>query len=222
MKKIVIIIVLIALVGIGAWLLLGGEEAVSPGEEEEEAETETELSLTEILGKAKGITSFKYDMVATSPEGEVMTTKIWWEGKKMRMEGTFEGKRMVYLVDVDEQLAYMYFPAENTAMKIGLGKAQETAGESPTEQSESIVKYNPVTLGTETLDGKSCLVIEYTTETDDVKMWVWTKYGLPIKTESTTDEGTSVIELKNIDFGDISDSMFELPAGVQIMQIPSF
>jgi len=220
MKKIVIIIVLIALVGIVAWLLLGGEKEVSPGEEEEEAETE--LSLTEILGKAKGITSLKYDMVATAPGEAAVTIKMWWKGKKIRMEGTFEGKSMVYLVDVDEQLAYMYFPAENTAMKIGLGKAQETAGESPTEQSESIVKYNPVTLGTETLDGKSCLVIEYTTETDDVKMWVWTQYGLPIKTESTTAEGTSIVELKNIESGDISDSMFELPAGVQLIEIPSF
>ncbi len=219
MKKIVIIIVLIALVGIGAWLLLGGEKAVPSGEEEE-AETETELSLTEILGKAKGMTSLKYDMVATAPGEAAVTIKMWRKGNKMRMEGTFEGKSMVYLVNVDEQLAYMYFPAENTAMKIGLGEAQEAAGESPTEQSESIVKYNPVTLGTETLDGKSCLVIEYTTETDDVKMWVWTEYGLPIKTESTTAEGTSVVELKNIESGDISDSIFELPAGVQLIEIP--
>jgi len=167
MKKIVIIIILIALIGVVAWLLLGGEKAISPGEEEEE----TELSLTEILGKAKDITSFKYDIMATAPGEAAVTMKMWWKGKKIRMEGTFEGNSMVYLVDVDEQLAYMYFPAENTAMKIGLSEAQETAGESPTEQSESIVKYNPVTLGTETLDGKSCLVIEYTTETDDVKMW---------------------------------------------------
>ena len=166
------------------------------------------------------MTSLKYDMVATAPGEAAVTIKMWRKGNKMRMEGTFEGKSMVYLVNVDEQLAYMYFPAENTAMKIGLGEAQEAAGESPTEQSESIVKYNPVTLGTETLDGKSCLVIEYTTETDDVKMWVWTEYGLPIKTESTTAEGTSVVELKNIESGDISDSIFELPAGVQLIEIP--
>ena len=217
MKKIVIIIILIALIGIGAWLLLSGEKVVSPGEEEG-----AELSLTEILGGVKGITSLKYDMVATSPEGKVMTTKMWRKGNKTRTEGTFEEKSMVYLVDVDKQLAYMYFPSENTAMKISLSKVQETAGESPTEQSESIVEHNPVTLGTETLDGKSCLVIEYTTETGKVKMWIWKKYGLPIRTESTMAEGTSVVELKNIDFGSISDSMFELPTGVQIMQIPSF
>jgi len=223
MKKIAIIVIVIALIGIGVWVLLSvekgveegvvspGEEAITPG---------TELSLTEIFGKAKGISSFKYDMVATAPGETAVTTKMWREGGKMRMEGAFEGKSMVYLVDADKQLAYMYFPAENTAMEIDLSNAQETAGESPSEQSESVIKYNPVTLGTETLDGKSCSVIEYSAETEKVKMWVWIEYGLPIRTETTTEKGTSVVELRNIDFGSISDSMFELPAGVQIMEVP--
>ena len=219
-KNIVIIIVLILLIGVGVWFWMGGKKAISPGEEAVTPEEEAGLSLAEILGRAKDVASFKYDMVATTPGEAAVTTKIWWKGKKMRTEGTLEGKSMVYLLDMSEQLAYMYFPAENTAMKIDFGKAQETVGESPTEQSESVMKYNPVTVGTEVLDGKTCSVIEYTTETGEVKMWIWTKYGLPIRTELTTAKGTSVIELKNIEFGDISDSMFELPAGVQIMEMP--
>ena len=217
MKKIAIIVVLLALVGIGAWVLLGGEkppleDSVTPGEETE--------SLTDILAKATGITSFKYDMVATASGEAEVTMKMWRKGNKMRMEGTFEEQSMVYLADVGKQLAYAYFPSENMAMKIDMSKAWEAAGESPTEQSESVEQYNPITLGAEVLDGKTCLVIKYTAETDNVKMWLWTKYGLPIRTETTTAEGTSVVELKNIDFGSISDSMFELPAGVQIMELP--
>jgi len=195
-----------------------GEEAVTP----EEGAGEAGLSLTEILGKATGLSSLKYDAVVTAPGEVAVTTKMWWKGKKMRMEGTFEGKSIVYLVDMDEQLAYMYFPAENTAMKISLGKAQETTGESPAEQSESVTQYNPVTLGTEVLDGKNCLVIEYTAETVKTKSWVWIDYGLIIRIESTTDKGTSVAELKNIDFSAIADSVFELPAGVQMLEIPTF
>ncbi len=197
------------------------EEGVVPLGEEEEEEEEVE-SLTAILGKAVGISSLKYDMVVTPPGEAAVTTTMWRKGEKMRMEGTFEGKSMVYSVDVGEQLAYIYFPAENTAMKISLGQAQETAGESPTEQSESIMKYNPVTVGTEILDGKTCLVIEYTTETEETKSWVWIEHGLLIRIESATDKGTLVAELKNIDFSDIADSMFELPAGVQMLEIPIF
>ncbi len=227
-KKIITVTVLLLLVGLISSGLLGcekeaengvvpsGEEAVTPKEEEK-----TE-SLTDILGKAKGVASFKYDMVVTSAEGETLTQKMWLKGKKMRMEGTIEGRSMVYLVDADEQLAYIYFPAENTAMKIGLAEAKETAGESPTEQSGSIIQYNPVVVGSEIWDGKSCLVVTYTDKGDKVKTWLWKKYGFPIKIERTTAKGTTVLELKNIELGGISDSMFELPAGVQIMQIPSF
>lgn len=193
-----------------------GEEAVTP-EEEEKAE-----SLTDILGKVKDIVSYKYDAVITAPGEAAVTAKFWLKGYKMRWEGTYEGKNVVYLLDTGKQTAYLYIPAQNIAMKMNFAKAKGTVGESPTEQSESVEKYNPVTVGTEVLDGKTCLVIEYTDATGKTKMWIWTRYGIPIRTEGTTAEGTTVVEIKNIDFGDISDSMFELPAGVQIMEIPIF
>ncbi len=222
-KKIITVTVLLLLVGLISSGSLGckkeAEEGVIPSGEKEEEKTE---SLTDILGKAKDVTSFKYDMVITSAQGETLTQKMWMKGKKMRMEATIEAQVMIYLVDTDKQVSYMYIPAQNMAMKMDLAKAQETVGESPTEQSGSIQNYNPVTLGTEVLDSKSCLVVEYTTGTESVKMWLWKKYGFPIRTETTTDKGTIVLELKNIELGGIPDSMFELPAGVQIMQIPSF
>jgi len=217
-KNLIFVIILLT----GIIFLSGCGAKKESGESGKVLKDKEEQSLTEILEKAKGITSFKYDMVATVPGQAAVTTKMWWRGQKTRMEGTFDGRDMVYLVDAGKQIAYMYMPAENMAMKISLGKAKETAGESPIEQSGSVEKYNPVTLGSEVLDGKSCLVVEYTAEGTEVKMWIWEKYGLPIKTESTTAQGTSIVELKNIDFGNISDRMFELPAGVQMMQIPSF
>lgn len=222
MKKVAIIIVLIALIGIGAWVWLGSKKAVPSGEESITPEEGTELSLAEILGNAAGITSLKYDMVATAPGETAVIMKIWRKENKMRMEGTFEGQSMIYLIDTGKQLSYTYFPLENMAMQIDMSKAQKTAGESPIEQSESVMDYNPVTVGTEALNGKTCLVTEYSTQTGNVKMWVWTKYGLPIKTETTTTKGINAVELKNIDFGSIPDSMFELPAGVQLMEIPNF
>ena len=164
--------------------------------------------------------SYKYEAVITAPGEEVITAKFWLKGYKIRWEGTYEGQSVVFLMDQSTQVAYTYIPAQGIAMKMDFSKAQRTVGESPTEQSESVMEYNPVTIGTEVLNGKTCLVIEYTTETEKVKMWIWTRYGFPIRTETTTDKGTTLAEIKNIDFGDIADSMFELPAGVQIMEIP--
>jgi len=196
-----------------------GEGGAVPSGEQAGEKTE---SLTDILGKAKSVASYKYEAVITTPGQPVATQKMWFKQNKIRMEMNAEGQDMVYLMDSDKQTAYMYIPAQSMAIEIGFGKAQETVGESPTEQSESIMNYDPVTVGSEVLDGKNCLVIEYTAETGKTKMWLWTKYGIPIKTEITTAKGTTVVETKNIDFGSISDSMFELPTGVQIMQIPFF
>jgi len=219
MKKALIAIIVLILIGIGAWFLFGNEKENG---KEGAVSTGGELSLTDILSKAKDITSFKYDMIVTIPGETAVTTKMWRKGNKTRTEMTVEGQKMVYLMDIDKQLAYTYFPSENTAMKMDLSKTQEVTGESPTEQSGSVMDYTPETVGTEVLDGKTCLVVRYTTATEEVKMWLWTSYGIPIRTETTTAKGTSVLELKNIEFGNISDSMFELPANVQIMTIPSF
>ena len=218
-KNIGIIIILILLFGIGVWFWLSGKKGDGDGGFLSGEKTE---SLSDVLTKAAGITSLKYDMVATAPGQAAITMKMWLKGQKTRMEGTFDGQEVVYLLNKDKQISYMYIPLQNMAMEMDLSKAQESVGEPPSEQSESVAKYNPVILDTEVLDGKICLVIEYTTETEKVKMWIWKEHGLPIKTETTTTKGTSVVELKNIDFGNISDSVFELPAGVQIVEIPIF
>ena len=213
-----LIIILVLLIGVSFFSgcigeKQGGEQATTP---------KTGESLTEVLAKAKDVVSYKYDAVITTPNQPAITAKFWLKENKMRWEGTYEAQNVVYLIDQDELTSYLYTPAQNIAIKMNFNKAQETVGESPTEQSESVTKYNPVTVGTEVLDGKTCLVIEYSAGTEQVKMWLWTKYGLPIRTETTTVQGTTVVELKNIEFGDIPDSLFELPAGVQPMQIPSF
>ena len=209
----ILILVALVLVGAGCGKKETGEEGAVPSGEE---------SLTEILDKAKDIVAYKYDAVITAPGEPAITAKFWLKGNKLRWEGTYEGQSVVFLMDQSTQVAHTYIPAQKIAMKMDFSKAQETVGDSPTEQSGSIESYNPVTLGTEVLDGKTCLVIEYTNEIGKTKMWIWTRYGISIKTEAITAKGTSVVELKNIDFGNISDSMFELPAGVQIMTIPGF
>jgi outer membrane lipoprotein-sorting protein len=92
--------------------------------------------------------------------------------------------------------------------------------EGAADNPNDILDFNPDVLGTETIDGKSCTVIEWTIPgTGTMKEWIWTETGFPIKIESTTDQGTSTIEFTNIDFSDIPDSMFELPEGAVVTTI---
>ncbi|MFH1483877.1 MAG: DUF4412 domain-containing protein [Chloroflexota bacterium] len=169
--------------------------------------------MSQIFAQAAGIVSVKYDMTITAPGTPTTTAKVWLEKNKMRTEFTAEGQTVVQLVDMDVRTMYMYIPAENMAMKMDFSQAPE----APTQNIE---EYKPVVIGTETLDGKVCLVVEYTDEGTKTKSWMWKEKGFPIRVEMATPEGTTVMEFKNIEFADIPDSMFELPAGVQIVQMP--
>lgn len=204
-----------------------GETPTEEGEASQASTTETSTatsgdegtSLSDIFGKAKGITSVKYDMVMTAPGEPSVTSTVWVKGNNMRMEMTAEGKTMIIIVDLDEQVSYMYNPEENIAMKMEVG----TDTQSAIEDVLSIQSRNPTVVGTEIIDGKLCTVVEYTdlTGEGEVKSCIWQKHGFPIRTEVTTTEGTSRTEWKNIDFGNIPDDKFELPADVEIMDLQS-
>ena len=51
-------------------------------------------------------------------------------------------------------------------------------------------------------------------------MWVWKDKMFPIRFETETSEGKTLIELSNIQLGAaIPDEAFQLPAGVQVMDM---
>ncbi len=172
-------------------------------------------SLIDLLGKAKGI-SVKYDMVTTDNGEIVSTSTAWLKGNNMRVDTTAEGQAIVVIVNVDDRVSYMYQPDENMALKTVLDEVPE----SVTGDVEALMNLNPAIIGTETIDGMRCTVIEYVLmeKPEEVKMkqWLWLKYGLPVQVEMTSPSGTSRTEMRNFDFGSISGTTFELPAGVEI------
>jgi len=171
-------------------------------------------TLGEILGRAQGIASVKYDMVITSPGMPAVTQTVKVKGNKMRTEMTMEGQTQIILIDFDARTMYMYMPEESMAMKVTFNPPAKSA----VEEAQSVADYNPTVVGTETIDGKVCLVVEYTAEGATTKAWIWEEHGFPIRVEATTSEGTTIVEYKNIEFVDIPDSEFELPEGVQIIE----
>jgi outer membrane lipoprotein-sorting protein len=170
--------------------------------------------LEEILGLGAGIVSVKYDMLVTAPGTPTMTMHMWVKHNKIRTEMTEQGQTTIMLIDYDAGTYYMYMPDQNMAMQMPFDQAAESA----IEEAQSITNYDYDIVGTETMDGKVCLVVTYTVGNESAKMWVWKEHGFPIRIETTTAEGTTVVEFKNIDFSNIPDSMFELPPGVEVME----
>jgi outer membrane lipoprotein-sorting protein len=181
--------------------------------------TQPSGELAGIIGKASVIDSLKYDMIVTGASMPTTTTKVWLKQKagKMKTETSVQGRLAIAIIDRNEGAMYNYMPAQNLAYKMDISQAPE----SPVTGMENLEGYDPTIIGSEVVDGKDCLVVEATYEGVKTKSWIWKEHGFPVKVVTTTPQGEMTIEYKNIDFGDIPDSEFELPAGVQIVEIPT-
>jgi outer membrane lipoprotein-sorting protein len=144
-----------------------------------------------------------------------MEMQVWMEGNKVRVEMDEQGQHIIYIVNHDTSKAYMYFPDQNMAMRVDISMAPQPEY----EDVQDIAGYDYHVIGTETRDGKVCLVVEYSAQGATVKSWIWKEHGFPIRTESTTSQGTIIVVFKNISFGDIPDGLFEIDPGVTIMEM---
>jgi len=189
----------------------GGETTPPP----DETTTPPEETLEDILGYGAGITAVQYEMVITAPGVGTMTTYVWMEQDKMRTEMTEGGETVVMIVDYGAGTAYLLYPDMAMAMEIPFDPG---AVELPIAESQSIPDYDYQILRTETLNGKECMVVQYTSPEGTVQMWIWVDNGFPIRTEVTTPQGTFISEFRNIQFGDIEDEMFEVPPGYTIAE----
>lgn len=171
----------------------------------------TEFSLSDMFTKTSSIKSVKYDSIITA-QGSSVTQKVWLKEKKMKVETLAEGERIVTIINMDESVMYSYMPSQNIAFKTPFDYNQPIS--SPLEP---VNDYKPIVIGSETIDGKDCVILQYSIEGVQTKAWYWKEKGFPIKLQMTTQEGVSTIEYKNIEFTNIDDSEFTLPAGVQII-----
>ena len=168
---------------------------ISPGE------------LSEILGLTSAIESLKFDMAMTAPGMPDITSKVWQETNKMKTEMTVQGMTIITYIDYDAQRLCAYVPTMGMVVASDFSQAPA----DPIGESGTILDYQPTIIGEETIDGKVCLVFEWTTDGVHTKWWLWKAKGFPIKAVMTTPEGTTTIEYSNIEFGDIPDSEFEFP-----------
>ncbi len=174
----------------------------------------------EVLSRAASIASIRYVQVISPPGQPARMQKVWVKGNKMRIEMTEGGQSTVGILNLDTQTAYTYIPAQNAATKGDLRQqgARSLMSLSAMEWAKALQGYPSTTVvGSETIEGKVCLVVESGTQNAaELKTWLWKEHGLPIRMERPIAEDKMIIEWKSIEFGDIPDSMFELPPGVQI------
>ncbi len=208
------------------------EISFTPGGSAAPEETEIPTSTTQLLGdlssileKARDIDSISYDTTSSNMGLPTTITKVWMKTKpvtKWKSETTSEGQTLTCIVDHEAQEAYMYVDWMNTASRLDITDYPESPIEDTNQAiEESIAAYESTAVYEEIYDGKECVVVEYSDEDVSSKLWIWKEYGFPLKVETNTPHGKWIIENKNIDFSDIPDSIFELPPGVYMVELPT-
>jgi len=193
-----------------------GEQAASNKVTEKTTNSDTS-ELENLFKSASTAQGFSYDMVSTvkGPQGTMTSQgKLYVSGKKMRMEMETQGMKSIILYNGSGD-AYMYIPSTKTAMKTPMPKEKPADQWAASEQD--LTKFKIV--GHETIDGVTCVVVTTTENEGTVKMWLREDIGLPVRMESADDANKTVIEYKSYQVGPQDDSLFNLPAGVQVMDI---
>jgi outer membrane lipoprotein-sorting protein len=172
-------------------------------------------AFSDLLAKSTGITNFYCEIKITVPAG-VQNYKYWVKmGNpiKFRMEISAAGQTMLMIYD--GQYYYMYDPASKVAYKMSAASAEQYA--SASGDASDATQYNPVLVGSETVNGVDCYVYQYTLQGTTTKMWLSKQDGLTIRIAS----GTMTMDYTNYKFDTIADSMFMLPSDAMMMTMPA-
>lgn len=160
-----------------------------------------------------------YDLVTTNPQGTT-SMRIWVQGYKLKTEGTFNGQRMISILDTRTQTVITYYPDRNEAVRLA-GDKPQTEAKSPGDYLKGRDFSKAQVIGSEVYDGAPCRVILVAEENGgQSKMWVREDCGLPVKVETEIPgQGKTVVEYKNLQFGPFPPDTFELPPGAKITDL---
>ncbi len=225
-KKSIIVLGSLFLIGIGAWMIFGADQrgvlndndkVDLSREEEKDLRERLEIALT----KVEDVKSLKYEVALSLFGGEF--ANFWEKGELMRMEVGSGFQKTINLINKEKDEAYLVMPLEGIAVEMEIENMGRVFEGSIKEQAIPLFEHDLDIIGTESVNEKECIVVKYSDDGGEVKIWVWEEYGLPLRVEAETEQRTVTMEAKNVEFVDIPDSMFELPDNVEITEdIPYF
>ena len=163
--------------------------------------------------------SVSYDQKVTLGR-QVMSSKVSMKDQMFRIDMMAEGQATATLHNASG--TYTYMPAEGMAMKLSALNPSQRPIEHADNYQQYLQERHAQRIGTETVDGHPCEIYRFTDpDTGDlVTAWVWIEKQFPIKMEIDGAEGKILVEIQNLQLGAaLPDALFELPPGVQVMDM---
>ncbi|MCX6740436.1 MAG: hypothetical protein NTZ49_04385 [Candidatus Parcubacteria bacterium] len=181
--------------------------------------TETD-KVEELISRAKNIKNIYYDFNVQTENGQVSKGKYWQNKEKIRIEKEKNGKKTISISDQENNIFYLYNPENNTADKMILSLGAR-ADATAMDLAAGLEKYNLEIVGKEVVDNINCLLVQYKDGAYLTRVWLWQKYGLPVKVEAETTDGKSITTYEKFNFNRIEDIMFKIPETAEINDLTS-
>ena len=200
------------------------EPAEEPEEEPEEDLIDDDAELYGLFQRIGNLSEYSYNMAFYMSGVEQGTMSFYMKGEKMRMDGEADGQES--LIIMDGEYLYMGEPG-GQVMKFPVESqdATGTEGGAPSIESftEGASEDNLTFVGYEEYEGFNCPVAEIVDAESGatIRMWLHPDYGFPLKLvqEGATEEESFTMLVTDFSVEDVSDDMFELPAGSDVMDM---
>lgn len=225
LKKVLLVCVVLVCAGLGVFLSVLHKDGLEISPSPTSTTTMSPRELEKILEEGKKITTIKYDLIETVLLGSqpsktvTLSETVWREEEKARIDFKTQGRTLsTRLIDSNRQYAVIYLPDQQLAYREDFGYVVGLQDRELSFPEKGLVECsNWNIIGEETIEGKDCFVAQCPPLGGTY--WVWKQYGVPIKNEGkSATGGTITVEHKNMEFDNIPDSIFELSAGVPILE----
>jgi outer membrane lipoprotein-sorting protein len=174
------------------------------------------LLLTISFSGAALATEFSADTVTTMQGGQKMSGKMYFKPDKFRMEMK-ANEEMVMITRIDKKVAWNVMMKQKMYMEMPFDLKNK-----PKVEEKFAGEIDRKEVGSETIDGhptkKYLITYKAGDKKDQVYQWLATDIKFPVRTAAV--DGSWSQEFKNIKMGPQRDSLFEVPAGFQKMQMP--
>jgi outer membrane lipoprotein-sorting protein len=150
----------------------------------------------------------------------IAVLKIAIKEKKVRVEATPENTFFQ-----NEKGFFNYFPAQKMALQLPVPPANQNPAEDLSNFGALLKNSKAVLKGSETVGSYACDIYEFQDPRTNLvtKAWVWKEKQFPIKMEIQSPRGPILMEFTNLKMDEhLDDSLFELPEGVKIQQLPGY
>jgi hypothetical protein len=167
---------------------------------------------------SSAIAQFSADMVTTN--GDItQTSKFYSEKPYYRMDMEEGGQQMFVVVNTETNITQVFMPSQQMYMEMKSDDIQSTSNDVFQSLEEQKKKYETKMIGEETINGYECEVYEVLADGSPVTTyWQSAEIEYPIKVV-TGQNKDMIMELKNIEKGDVDNALFAVPAGYTKMNM---